>query len=434
MSRVKLRSYCHGLGDCHLLQIAKPTGGAFWMLIDCGIHSSASGGAARIARVVADIATLTQRLDVVIATHEHWDHISGFHTADFSGFSVGEIWLAWTENPTDAQAQRLDKFKGQALVALTGAAAKLRALAATPADSALSTGLDALLGFHFGAAGEKSRDARDAVVRLAPGNVRYLEPGAVVPLPAGLGVTAYVLGPPRDEAALGVRDGPNSYGIAAALAMADGTVPADGDAYAPFDETEGLPLSSPGAHGHAAAFLRDHYTGPAVLAPAPLATDPDPPQPDQAWRRIDGDWLGAAATLALQLDDRTNNTSLVLALDLAPDHGVLLFAADAQLGNWGSWDAVKFADGTKTADLLARTLFYKVGHHGSQNATLKAGGLEAMTHPALTSFCPTDEVMAKKVGWGAIPAAGVMTRLAAKGTVTRSDTLEGAPLFVDYTF
>ena len=434
MSRVQLRSYCHGLGDCHLLRIDTPTGGVFTVLIDCGIHSSAAGGSAKIARVVADIAGLTQRLDVVVATHEHWDHISGFHTADFSGFSVGEVWLAWTENPHDAQAQRLDKFKGAALTALQASADKLRALAATPADTALSTGLDALLGFNFGATGEKSRDARDAVVRLAPGNVRYLEPGAVLPLPAGVGVTAYVLGPPRDEAALGVRDGPNSYGIAAALAMADGTVPTDGDPGAPFDETEGVPLSSPPAHGHLAAFLADHYAGPAVLDPAPRADDPDPPRADQAWRRIDGDWLGAAATLALQLDDRTNNTSLVLALDLAPDHDVLLFAADAQLGNWGSWDAVKFSDGTRTADLLARTRFYKVGHHGSQNATLKAGGLEAMTHPALASFCPTDEVMAKKVGWGAIPADGVMTRLAAKGTVTRSDTLADAPLFVDYVF
>ena len=439
MSKVQARLYCHGLGDCSLIEFARPTGGvSFWMLIDCGIHSSAPGGPARVAAVVADIATLTRRLDIVVLTHEHWDHISGFATADFAQFEVGEVWCAWTENPADPQAQALDKFKGEALTALTGAADRLRAVAADgPAATALSDGLDALLGFNFGLAGEKSRDARDQGIALGRGHVRYLEPGAVVPLPAGLGVTAYVLGPPRDPKALGVRDGANSYGIADSLAasfgLADGTIGVDDDAGAPFDETEGIALSALPATGRHAAFLRDHYLGPAVLAPAPLPTDPDPPQADQAWRRIDGDWLGAAADLALQLDDRTNNTSLVLALDLGRSKDVLLFAADAQLGNWGSWAAVKFADGTTTADLLARTTLYKVGHHGSSNATARAGGLEAMTHKALQAFVPTDEVMAKKVGWGAIPAPGLMARLAEKGAVTRSDEV-GGKLFVDYRF
>ena len=53
---------------------------------------------------------------------------------------------------------------------------------------------------------------------------------------------------------------------------------------------------------------------------------------------------------------------------------VLLFAGDAQLGNWKSWDDDVFVvDGkTQTArDILGRTVVYKVGHHGSHNATLK---------------------------------------------------------------
>ena len=58
-----------------------------------------------------------------------------------------------------------------------------------------------------------------------------------------------------------------------------------------------------------------------------------------AWRRIDGDWLSAAEALALDLASDTNNTSLVLAFEWgAPGKGrVLLFAADAQVGNWLSW-------------------------------------------------------------------------------------------------
>jgi hypothetical protein len=45
-------------------------------------------------------------------------------------------------------------------------------------------------------------------------------------------------------------------------------------------------------------FLREHYYG------------------GDDWRRIDGDWLGPATELALALQSYTNNTSLVLALEL----------------------------------------------------------------------------------------------------------------------
>jgi len=48
-------------------------------------------------------------------------------------------------------------------------------------------------------------------------------------------------------------------------------------------------------------------------------------------------------------------------------------------------------------------VFYKVGHHGSHNATLKQNGLELMTSPDLSAFIPTNEVDAKKVGWGEMP-------------------------------
>ncbi len=440
MSKVRVRAYCHGLGDCNLIEVGHPTGGAsFWMLIDCGIHSSAKGGKERLDKVVADIAAQTRRLDVIVATHEHWDHTSGFSTADFSSFAVGEVWLAWTEKPGDEMAEELDRFKGDALTALTAANERLQALAATtPAAAALANGVAALRGFEFGLTGEKSRAAREAVVALGKGNVRYLEPGAVVPLPKGLGVTAFVLGPPRDRKALRLRDSANTYGIAnslnASFALAAGTLDTDDDPGAPFDETEGEPLSAGPARRRHADFLRDRYSGDAVDLPVVKAGDPDPPQPDQQWRRIDGDWLGVSADLAMQLDSRTNNTSLVLALDLGRSEEVLLFAADAQVGNWGSWDAVKFADGTTTtADLLARTVFYKVGHHGSSNATAMTGGLEAMTHPALKAFIPTDQTMAEAVGWGAIPAPGLLARLTAKAEVVRSDQV-GDALFVDYSF
>ena len=94
---------------------------------------------------------------------------------------------------------------------------------------------------------------------------------------------------------------------------------------------------------------------------------------DADWRRIDADWLSAAADLALNLDSDTNNTSLVLAFEWKDR--VLLFVGDAQVGNWLSWrDQTYRAERGRSVPvdhLLARTVLYKVGHHGSHNATLK---------------------------------------------------------------
>ncbi|OCY13327.1 MAG: hypothetical protein BEV12_24140 [Microcystis aeruginosa CACIAM 03] len=41
--------------------------------------------------------------------------------------------------------------------------------------------------------------------------------------------------------------------------------------------------------------------------------------------------------------------------------------------------------------MLAQTILYKVAHHASHNGTLKALGLELMTHPDLVAFIPEKE-------------------------------------------
>ncbi len=157
---------------------------------------------------------------------------------------------------------------------------------------------------------------------------------------------------------------------------------------------------------------------------------------DEKWRRIDSDWLHAAADLALQLDSLTNNTSLALAIERISDGRVLLFPADAQQGNWLSWHAPgmkwTFKDGStireRTAEqLLAQTVFYKVGHHASHNATAKAKGLELMSREdELVAFIPVDRAVAlgrnPKDSWQ-MPARALYRRLLekCKGRVVRSD-------------
>jgi len=136
--------------------------------------------------------------------------------------------------------------------------------------------------------------------------------------------------------------------------------------------------------------------------------------------------MGVSADLAMQIDDRTNNTSLALAFEFADTGRVLLFVGDAQVGNWLSWQDLKWTvDGTTVTgpDLLARTVYYKVGHHGSHNATLKEKGLELMTSKDLSSFIPTNEKDAKKVGWGAMPLKSITDELGKRGSgrVIRAD-------------
>jgi hypothetical protein len=103
----------------------------------------------------------------------------------------------------------------------------------------------------------------------------------------------------------------------------------------------------------------------------------------------------------------------VLAFEFKDSKKVLLFAADAQIGNRKSWQNLTWSvegNNVSARDLLARTLFYKVGHHGSQNATAKSG-LELMASPDLSAFIPTNEVDAKKVRWGQMPFPGIVVRL-----------------------
>ena len=118
--------------------------------------------------------------------------------------------MGWTENPGDRQAQELDKFKGQALAALADGERGLRPAqrGLSPFQLALGKGVDAVLGFNFGAKGERVRSARDAASALAPDSVRYLDPKGRPPVTlAGLpNLRIYVLGPPRDAALLGLTE------------------------------------------------------------------------------------------------------------------------------------------------------------------------------------------------------------------------------------
>src|SRR4030095_8441412 len=115
---------------------------------------------------------------------------------------------------------------------------------------------------------------------------------------------------------------------------------------------------------------------------------------------------GAAGRLALQLDSDTNNTSLALAFELSPSNRILLFPGDAPVGDCVAcqstpWSIRKKRSTTQITarELLERTVLYKVGHHGSHNATLREFGLEMMSSPELTAMVPVNRKTAKKMDW-----------------------------------
>jgi hypothetical protein len=151
------------------------------------------------------------------------------------------------------------------------------------------------------------------------------------------------------------------------------------------------------------------------------------------WRRIETDWLAAAEQLALSIDSKTNNTSLVLAIELTETQPrkVLLFVGDAQVGNWLSWQQLWWPGegpdgGTVTGpDLLRRTVLYKVGHHGSHNATLKEKGLEVMESPNLVAMIPVDQRWANDRMHWEHPAEKLLARLKEKtrGRIIRTDEI-----------
>ena len=446
------------LGDCYLVRIV--AGGVqSTILIDCGMLLGSPDAQARMAAIADDVVKETGgTLDLLVVTHEHWDHISGFDQARdvFLGdaangvpprLKIANLWMAWTEDPGDADAKALRaKFDktGEALAALAlRMGADRAAHAQTPfalAPEAAIEGLENFLGpleidphgdpAQLGAAAAKRLTGRaifEALKKVAH-NVQYLSPGTVLPTPSATPLRAYVFGPPRDPKRL-FKDLPTKsetgtlyidtslFNAQLLMDVANGNSDALAD-NSPFSRRyNGITADAVGAANdvdatapevtRTRAWLRQHYFDDR--APCRFAGDP-PKGHDcakdlvcgaaQSTRRIDGDWLAAAGPLALKLDSDTNNTSLVLAFEL-PDASIMLFAADAQVGNWESWhDQSYAADGkaVTAADLLGRTRFHKVGHHGSHNATLTDSGLELMTHGDLVAAISTDFDLGTKQG------------------------------------
>jgi metallo-beta-lactamase superfamily protein len=396
---LRVRMYRQGLGDCFLLTCSEGNDESH-LLIDCGVLKGTPDAQQRMQDVAQSISDTTGgSLDRLVVTHEHWDHLSGFLQAQaiFDAVEVREVWLAWTEDPDDDLANELRERKKKRLNGLV-AAAKL-------AQGKTAERLNALLGFEgdLGAAGSQTTGKALEWVKARDADLKFLRPGdQLFNLPGLEGIRVYVLGPPHDRRLIKRSDPSEAHPEVYELASGDGShqgflaaveaLAADEEPRAPFDPFFRIDAAKAPKQN---ALWEEYYT----------ARD--------EWRRIDHDWLGYAGPLALQLDSDTNNTSLVLAFELSLGGDVLLFPGDAQVGNWLSWESLKWDVNGRTVksdELLERTILYKVGHHGSHNATLREKGLELMASGDLAAMIPVNRETAKKMDW-LMPFPALLKRL-----------------------
>lgn len=454
---IKVRLYGQGLGDCFLLAFPREDReNPCYMVIDCGAALSTPARDDRARKVVADIRAATGgHLDVLAITHQHFDHISGFDDAwaEWKTLSIDALYLPWTESdaPTGDHKsvsklrEALDRAAKKALER-----ASASDLASEPAFRAQAD----FLGFDLGGGGLAAAGGMDGTMErirslCPPDRVRYFEPGDVFQLP-GTACHGYVLGPPLPDVTdhrgkklielLVDEDDEIMYSYAQLGMPVDEGKPGGPTAFAVGDDRSLPALGS----GLLAADLVDREVDEGFCPFGPqVRLDWDSAMGSKffqrhygearqgengSWRRIDHEWMGQAGTLALRAGGFTNNLSLVLAFDVPESTKMLLFAGDAQVGNWLSWhriEAWRFRDGTvpdrppvegdtKTLmeDLLSRVVFYKVGHHASHNATIRTKGLEAMTRSDLVAYIPVSVPVAQdRMGYCPMPFYPVVRAL-----------------------
>jgi hypothetical protein len=359
-SSVTIRMYNVGFGDCFLLTFHYANRDR-QMLIDYGSTAAPRiGGSKYMTGIAKDIlAVCNGKLDILVATHRHRDHISGFAT---NGEATGKIIAAlkpehviqsWTEDP-DAKTDALTatetpvgissgtKLKSQYLGALEDMHSIAASIAHLTRTGVIQAGVERQNQLTF--LGENNLKNLSAVKNLMTmgraGKAWYVNAGMKL---NGLlpGVRITVLGPPTLEQTQTIRKerarDPNEFWQ-----------------FRSFWASQGMAASAKTTTA-GTNFFANHKALPRGSR-----------SPNTRWfiersRRIHAE---QALELVRDLDSVMNNTSVILLLEVGERK--LLFPGDAQIENWS------FAlSNVAWRSLLKDVKLYKVGHHGSLNATPK---------------------------------------------------------------
>ncbi len=426
ITRVQIRMYRMGTGDCFVLKFFSGTKIAFKMMIDAGVWQK---GKDHIEPFVKDLKKyVNNKVDVLVVTHEHMDHVLAFQRCKdlfTQGFEVKQVWMGWTEEDGDPKVEKWKKNHGEKKKALAMSAHFLdRAVnsmdfreqfnghryadqmlslrdnqASVIGDFAeLNTDFEQNLGVDkvYKGAMEGMRIVKED---MNVDGFRYFKPGRVIKNhPGANGLKFYVLGPPElhdtveKEAGGPGESFEHSHNMedhrafSEALQMQDqAEIPSS---KLPFDEKFIYTDDSEESAKIGNLELLDPWDERKQTVREKYEAD--------TWRKIDYDWLYSSGNLALRMNSLTNNLSLALAIEFESTGQVLLFPGDAEFGSWSSWHNIDWGneqDPNKkhlTEDLLNRTIFYKVAHHMSHNGTAERLGLDMMTDPKLTAMATLD--------------------------------------------
>lgn len=344
-----IRSYQVGFGDCFLLTFHYTGKNKDrHVLIDFGSTGQPKGaGENLMLRVAQDIKQQCNgKLHAIVATHRHKDHISGFAT-NKKGTASGDVIASckpdvvlqpWTEHP-DARVNAKEApgtmTSPKAFVAALG---NMHAISAAILEEAQrrKSMLGATLFRELTFLGEDNLSNASAVENLMQmGKNHYLNYGSKSGLEKVLpGVKTTVLGPPTLKQSSEIKIQRSK----------------DEDEFWMFQALANQFVLKPEAR-----IFRSAKTYSALGAP-----------PFTRWflkrmRSIRGEQL---LGIVRALDKVMNNTSLILLFEV--NGKKLLFPGDAQIENW-SYALSKPA----VRRVLSKVNVYKVGHHGSRNATPK---------------------------------------------------------------
>lgn len=329
-TKLLVRAYNVGCGDCFYVRIPNAADG-YHILIDCG----KKGGSDLLRTAIAHLETQMlpdagggkKRLDLIVATHRHEDHIKGFDPEWFRNIEVKHVWLGAGMDPNHPQARKANELhafartamrqlveSGQSLSPQVQLLAELYGVSNQAADEFLMRTIPSQSGIEpkFVHAGQSSRDLE---LDLGDATLHVLAPET--------DIDHYYLGEEVDQNLRGMRGGAAKFRGQSRTA-------------------DGEPNQLPGNIS---------------------ASD---------FRVLQSRLLSNALAFAEQDSSIQNNLGVVLLIEWRKRR--LLFVGDAEWhGEFkegkdnGSWNVMWEKQHDKL--LKAPIDFLKVGHHGSVNAT-----------------------------------------------------------------
>jgi beta-lactamase superfamily II metal-dependent hydrolase len=332
--KLLIRAYNVGVGDCIYVRIpkARKKGSKvddFHILIDCGKKGTPAPLKDALDRLKKDLPGegAKKRLDLLLITHEHEDHMKGIDPAWFDDIKIENLWMSVAMNRDHPQAEFARQLHGMAATAMRNIAARGVALSPELAD---------IVGRYS----INNDDAVDALRTVLP------EKNGIEPLYVHADLEPEDLRPKTLTGAKFKVIGPE------------------------FDvDTFYLGDAGPEIlHGFAAS---TGLLGEAAGAPARVPTPANITSSD--FRRLQSRMMSSAFAFAEEEGKVVNNTSVMLIIEWRGRR--LLFVGDAEWNR--AYDPEKkkknaawnIAWNLHQAELGKPIDFLKIGHHGSINAT-----------------------------------------------------------------